>query len=476
MGTTNFLIVGGSLLVMALLGLSPAVRSWWLALTSRPGAALMLIGAMASTLIGGMGYDLRSMIPDATRLVRLGILFTLLLISLIGILKNPRCWRNAGPGTRWMLLYALFAMSSAVYSIAPILSAYKGLEVMIMVLTAVYLAGQQRDAADLRWLLNILSLILLFLTVTVLMGVIVDPGEALRAGSYESASEMTRTVRGVIGSINPSSVGGIGALMLVSALAPIFDRRTRGKLGLWLIVIMGTAAVILAHSRTAIFGATAAVIAILIFNRRMALALGIGAVGVVLALFTSIGDLVMSYIYRGQSQKLFLSMSGRTYYWGLFAERAMEAPILGHGFYAGIRVLFKTSSTDNTYLGILLDLGIVGLIIFIVPIVFLIVTLWRTRPRRSMPWHGDVLWLQIASMFVIVMLRSPVGTSFQILHNILVVYLVLHISAAAHARLWQDARSAHNAQNEASSAPPVPKALQYLVDGYRSTRCEVRTI
>jgi hypothetical protein len=218
----------------------------------------------------------------------------------------------------------------------------------------------------------------------------------------------------------------------------------------------------LAHSRTAIFGAMAAIMAILIFYRRAGLALSIGAI-TSLVLFTALGDTVLAYIYRGQSEELFLSMSGRTYYWGLFAERIMEAPLLGHGFYAGIRTLFGTSSTDNSYIGVLLDLGVAGLILFVIPILVLAWTLWCTRPRRAMPWAGDILWLRLAGVFVIVLLRSPVSTSFQILHHLLVVYMILQVGSAAYYRLRHDARLAYLHQTKHVDGDPHPgsgKALR----------------
>ena len=431
-----------TILVTMLLGRMGGVREWWRALQDRPTPSLVLIAAVTSTFIGGTGFDTSSMIPDASRLARGLVLITILAVSIGGILQSPYCWRNAGTGTRWMLAYALLAISSAAYSIGPLISAYKGFEVLVLVTAGIYLAGQLRRKEDLRWVLDVFSIILLFLAVSVLVGVVLAPQEAFRAGTAGEASAITRTVRGLLGAgINPSSVGGFGAFLLVSALVPIFDNSRRsGKTSLWIVVVISTAVMLLAHSRTAIFGATAAVMMILIFKRKAMLAVSIATLGALIILVTTFGDLIMAYIYRGQSQELFLSMSGRTYHWGLIFEEYLKSPIIGHGFYAGIRVLFGTSSADNTYLETLLGLGIVGVLFLFMPVLYLVLTLFRTRPRRSNPWPGDVFWLQISGLAAIIILRSALGASFQVLHHLLAFFLVIQIATAAYRRIWREHR------------------------------------
>jgi hypothetical protein len=79
-----------------------------------------------------------------------------------------------------------------------------------------------------------------------------------------------------------------------------------------------------------------------------------------------------------------------------------------------------------------------------------------------MPWYGDTLWFQLSGLFVIVLLRSFVGTSFQILHQVLVIYMTLHIAAAAHARLRRDFMS-----DKRAATPDVSDKATAKRDGRR---------
>lgn len=58
-------------------------------------------------------------------------------------------------------------------------------------------------------------------------------------------------------------------------------------------------------------------------------------------------------------------MSGRMFFWDTLSPTIYDNFLLGHGFYAGHRLLLGVSSVDNTYIEVMFDLGFVGLFIFI---------------------------------------------------------------------------------------------------------------
>lgn len=459
----NLTITGLSFVLLGLMGLTEIGSRGWSALQQRFLSAAMLIMAVLATMLGGMrGGETTSLVGDPVRLIRMFVLGVLLLVSVAKILKQSRSWHMAGFGLRAMAWYGAFAMFSALYSVQPLMSAYKAAEVIALVLAGIAIAAEIRGRQDLDWLISVFTMILLFLAITVLLGVVMAPGTAFRPASAENPDAGTIVV-GVLGFINPASVGGFGALLVVIALPGLINPKERvGQAGYWLVLAMGTAVMILAHVRTAILGVTVAVVLMLVYARRLGLALGLGALGAAAALLTALGDVVTTYITRGQSQELFLSMSGRTYYWGLVWDKFLEAPILGHGFYA-IRALFVSSSADNTYLQVLMELGIVGLAFLSAPVLYMAWTLYRLRPRGSSLRPEDWLWIKIAGLATVIITRSIAGTSFHILHHMLTFFVILLLATAglqramAHLRLADRQRRSTEQSDEerpGDSTPP----------------------
>lgn len=437
----NLTIAGMSFVLLALLGLTEIGGRGWAALQQRFVSAAMLILAVLATLLGGMrGAESGNLLGDPVRIIRMFVLGVLLLVALAKIMQQSRSWQMAGFGLRAMAFYAAFAILSAVYSVQPLMSAYKGFEVMILVLTGIGIAAEIRGRQDVDWLINVFTLILLYLAITVLLGVIMAPSIALRPASAENPEESGTVLMGVLGMMNPASVGGYGALLIVITLASLLNPRERGpQFGYWLVFGMGSTLVVLAHVRTAMLGALVAIVLMLVYARKTALALALLFVGGLGALVTSLDDVVTSYIYRGQSQELFLSMSGRTYYWGLVWDKFLEAPIFGHGFYA-IRSLFVSSSADNTYLQVLMELGIVGLLLLSAPVVYMIWTLYKLRPKTSSLRPEDWLWIKIAGLATVIVTRSAVGTSFHILHHMLTFFVILLLGTAGLQRVMAPLR------------------------------------
>ena len=447
-----YTVVLGSLLALALLGLTDPVRQWWASARSRIRSSAVLVIAMTvpflgSSTIGAMQEGVGA--ASGVRLVRALALLTLLSIAAFGIIRNMRALKCAGAAALWMLAYAGLAMASAAYSVSSFMSAWKGFEVFVLVLTGIYLAGLLRKTQDVESLLNTLWLVLLFLVLTALAGAGLIPGEAF----YRQLSGAT-VLSGVYPEINANSLTQYSALLVVVCAVLLFLPYSRKRrLGTWVVLGVALTSMLLGHSRTSIFAGVAGILAVVFFSGRTTLFWASAATMSSLWFFS---DAVIAYIRRGQSQELFTSMSGRTPFWETIWPQVLESPIIGSGYYAAQRKLFGVSSVDNTYLEVLLGLGIIGLTIFLIPIGLTAVALIKARPSPGQSSPEARLWFQLLALFILLFVRSLTGPSFETLHWNLVMFMVLIVSVSALRRFGHSPRAR---KIEAPLRPPSPPSL-----------------
>ena len=452
-----YIIFVASLLVLFAFTRFRPVRLWWHSLRDHGAASWMLLtafivpflGGVQATAAGGIG------IPTGIRLVRFFVVILLFLWVASNMIKRMRCFPMAGAAAIFMLLYSIIAMLSALYSVGPVISLWKGFEVFVLVLTGIYLASELKTATDIQWLMDALAFFMLFLVISVLLGVVLAPGEVFVRLTLSSAI----VVRGIGPPINPNSLTQFAALLAVFSFINVIDGKARRRVGkgIWIVFGMAVIAMLLGHSRTSIFAGILAAGGVLFFGRHRLLAI-VMALGGTLVMLLS--EVVESYIYRGQSQDVFLSMSGRTHFWDRAWEVFIQSPIFGHGFYAAQRSLMGVSSVDNTYLEVLLGVGILGLAAFVIPIVLAAFNLLRSRPRKSDSGTMTRLWLQLMTLFVLLFVRSLTGPSFQVMHPNLVMFMVLLIGIAAYRRIRHQAPVAGSTSSIKDDGPVGPARLK----------------
>jgi hypothetical protein len=460
----GFIILSSSLVATLLFTLLPGLRELRRSLTISPGRTFFLIVTFISLWLGSStGADLRSNLPDPVRLARIIVVITLFMAALFLILRQlGAAISRGGAGTQWMAIYALFAMYSFTWSVGPILSLWKGFEVLALVIVAVAIAIRLRTLEDVQWLHWLTALIILFFCFTVLMGLAFYPLEAIRdTETPETTSQAYFSVRGLVPNLNPSSIGSMGAILSVMAVASLlhanFARTSR--FGFWAMLGMGVLTMILAHSRTPIFACTVSILLQLTYARRWRLLAVTAVFGAILLGVSALEDILLKYIYRGQTAEAFGSLTGRLGVWEIFWAKFMDAPILGHGYYAAQRILFGTSSVDNSYLEVLLGVGLVGLVIFIVPLLWAGLQLYATRPRSGQVTLRHYLWLTTVGVLAVVAVRGLTAPSFQVMHPLLVVYLLMQISVAALVRMRAQPVG-ESIQTGANGIPPNGRRAQ----------------
>jgi O-antigen ligase len=442
-----------------LLSVSPVIRAWWRAFISRPQAAMLVVVAVASTQLGsGEGADLarlQSGLPDPARTLRALLYTGMFMISALGLINDPKRWTLSGRGVQWMMLYALFATTSAIYSVYPLISVWKGFEVVTLVMVAITVSKQLRDEEGVRWLLDVASLIALYMVLTVIVGIALYPHEALK-----QVDELTGTgyfgSRGLAPIINPASQGAYAGILAISAIVPLLNRnklarRDRAYAGLIVVVCLGIALLLLARSRTQIFAFCAALMCVFFFGRYRVLAAITALTGTIVVLAS---DTVLNFIYRGQSEEQFTSFTGRTTVWNEVMDIVNESPIIGQGFYAAQRQLYGSGSVDNTYLEALVGLGLVGLILLVIPVFITGISLLKLRLKTVTGSPGQMLWLHALAFFAILVIRSIASPTFASMHPMLVFYLLTHLAVAALVRINKTGTKEMAASNKVTPATP----------------------
>jgi O-antigen ligase len=428
-----FSILGGALLLAALLAFFPVIRGWWRSFLSKPGAAVILILALVNTFFSSGEQaniaSIQSGDVDPYRMVRAILTSGLFTIACFQILKDTSRIRFAGSGARWMVVYALLAMMSAIYSVNALVSFWKGFEVMTLVLVAVSLAGLVRTTEGITWLMNVASFLLLYIVLTVYVGLALYPGDAIKDVEYLG-------VRGLVPLMNPSSVGTLSSLLIVLAVGNALHRWPSKKMtaGIWVVLAAATGMLVLSHVRTPIFAAAVAIMLMLISGRHYRAMVLTALLGTGLVLAMSLDD-ILAYLYRGQSQEAFLGLTGRMYYWEQLMPMVTSSPVIGHGYYAAQRILFNVNAVDNAYLEVLIGLGVLGVAVFLMPTLFALKSLIRTRPTGSTPLVNKFLWAQLLGIFTILLIRGLSGSSYQVQHPLLIFFMLMQIGIAALVRL-----------------------------------------
>lgn len=423
----EYYIFGSTVLCVLILSILQPVKGWFKSMRQSKMMALIIITCFTLPHLGGERTveDAMSNTPSGVRIVRLIVVILLFLISANILIKKPAIFRMAGGAAIFMLGYALFALLSSVWSIDTLITGWKATEVMTLVLAGICFAGTLKEREDIEHLINMLSFIILFHVVSVLLGLILAPSLAIAdtfTGSF--------IVRGVMPSINPNSVTQIAALMFVFAFIQLIRRdHIKSSKATWIILAISCAVMLFGHSRTSMFACVLAIGSVLFFGRYRALAVTLLIAGGAGVLFSQ--DVVTAFILRGQSDEDFASMTGRVDMWGSTMDYFQESMWVGHGFYAALRAGLGTSSVDNTYLEVLLGVGIIGLAIFIMPLLITARNMFFMFPKKSDDPHVTTLWLQLLGLFILLFVRSITGPTFAVMHTNLPMFMILIISVHA---------------------------------------------
>lgn len=324
--------------------------------------ALLLINTL-----GTQGAQMLLPIPrPVTQMITLGALLAAFGLALI---LNPRVRMRPCAYLLLLSLLAVVSIASSIWLVSGPGSLYRCFRLSLFVVTLWLLSGWWRGGLHFaRYHLYALGAVLL----TVLAGLIISPGSAFSGPGGRLV--------GVIWPIPAPQVGQYCAVATGLAILLWLTRNIDGRSAA-VIAVPAVGLLLLSHTRTALFGLVVALtvaglsLAFANGRARRALAMAIGF-GTLLAVV--FGQVIMTWLRRGQDADELANLTGRQKVWNalLAEERSVREQIFGVGLtdksFGGLPI-------DNSWLSIYHEQGWAGIAI-VVTIFGVLITTAALRP------------------------------------------------------------------------------------------------
>lgn len=332
--------------------------------------------------------------------------------------------------TRPFRLYALYVFVvflGAPFSVNPLLTAYRGVELAAGILVV---AGAYRVAgADaLRRMQAVIYWWIVALIASAWIGLVVFGGEGLSRLN----SPFPWQIHGVLPTISSNGLGALGAILGFWSVCLLISRgediRAKPRLTGALAVI-GFVTVLFAQYRTGYVAVAIALFGLLALRSRITFAWAIAAAVLVASLWGAL--LIQRFepaVLRGQSRDQASELSGRLYFWENALAVWEESPLLGRGLLTGTRfeVLAtigrsETSTIHGTWVEALVGTGIIGTALLAT---FVLVLVGRAIRETARP-DGR---LAPAVILILILVRSVTGSSFEVFGLFALLVFVLAMS------------------------------------------------
>lgn len=333
----------------------------------------MFAEAFLPRLLAPGPADVTGEVPESTLLRYLWLPFYgLVAVGLF--LAIGQAWR-AVLGAPWLILLALVAMASALWSIDPELSFRRGIALLATTMMGVYLA------ARFDWLsaLRLLGAVWFFLMAASFIAGLVVPGFARMSEVHVGAW--------MGGWSEKNALGGHAARasFLLAFLAwrdPAYRRWWIGG------ALLALALVIFSRSATALLGAGVGLGILfaawwMLKGKHWSLVLvwsGVTVLGLIVLAYITMPDALLGLLGKDET------LTGRTDIWAALGEAIEKRPVLGYGYLAfwGLdseprywlerAIDWNAPSGHNGWLDLAISLGVVGVAIYTID---LAISLWR---------------------------------------------------------------------------------------------------
>ncbi len=327
---------------------------------------------------------------------------------------------------RWYALYAAWAATSALYSIDRFLSLAKSFELWVSFVVLLLLIELDKDRRSLeRFWIHVVAgvggLVAGYFIVTIV------GGDAL----FAFVGGVPKYVGFGGGPNGANGLTAMGAILALVGISRMIGAPMRRSLFAALLVSVACAVMLVSYSRTsmAIFGL---MLIVLLYRTKRLVAAAIVSGAALIALLLAFEEL-RAFLLRGQDVNAFLSLTGRLdFLWVAGIAVYLMSPLLGHGYYAATTqllpvALFGThdatiSNVDNSFLEVAMNLGAVGLALFVLVWLAALRLLWRAWRLGSPFWARPMAreaWLVLAATF----LRSWVNPTIVYHHWNTVLFL-----------------------------------------------------
>ena len=339
--------------------------------------------------------------------------------------------------TGLLLGYGLVSVFSTMWSVYPMWTLYKSMEYLVDITLISAIIFSLKSASDFQSFFNVTWMFIGLRVLLVWVGIILWPDQAVKHG----IGLLGVQIQGVFPASSSNGVGGLSAVLATVSFCRFYIREDRNHFYL-IIFLISITTLILSQTRSTLVGFLCAILAILFTTRKIGfVTLAVGACVGMISL-SSAGDIFLEFFRRGQTEGNFTSLSGRTIWWEIGWRLFTEEPLIGYGGYAGAR--FKalteagrtiTSSIHNTWLEILLGVGIIGFSFF--ALCFIGIWLCVFRIIRKEQEQTVFYYLAIESIGILTLLSvRSIFASALVWHPALPFLLILGF-AEFHRRSWK---------------------------------------
>ncbi len=369
---------------------------------------------------------------NLANLLRTGLIATAGLIAFVSLVGSGQLAATLTGPLLPFVGFASAAIVSSSYAVSRLASLAHSLPYAAMVIcSAAMLAhgkAERRESSSAERLWFIIVIYMASLISATWVGVIIAPDVALRAGG-------SLPIPGAgIPYVHHTLLGFMSGVLLVWFTCRLLGPSSASGLPS-VIAMLALVTLVFSQSRSALAASVVAVgLVLLLTQRGWLLLVLLGWLGLVLALVWP--DELLAYVLRGQSPELFQTLTGRTRLWDLAVELGNQSPIIGHGYYTGVRlelseiaqqvgVYSNVSTTDNGLLRAYVELGLIGLALLCVAIAGVFVACLRLLACGEPA--SRLVGIEGAGVLVLVIARTMSGPGVEILSLVLITMLVMYV-------------------------------------------------
>jgi O-antigen ligase len=345
-------------------------------------------------------------------------------------------------------VYIFLAFSTASFSEAAMMTVYRSGQVAtdFLLIMAAYTMLLKSRTPELLVQMTVFWLVLLIVIVAI--GAVLAPESAY----VVNEGALGRSLRGAYPMIHQNELGLMAAIgTIVSVVQYSSSGISFSKKVFWLCFLLLAATVLfLTQARTSLAGTMLALfLAGFLIRRLRWLPWLVAAMTVVVLSYywlaqsgLGVEDDVARYLRRGVTDEQLKTLSGRTEMWDIGLEMLKDAPVLGHGFAAGVRYegekygLYKGTNMHSAHMQVLVDMGFLGYAIWLVFVFGMAAAIYRNyrySVSRGQTGHYSVLAVLV---MVLILFRSFLGHVLVAHQFNLMIYLALYIFAAVNTSLF----------------------------------------
>ncbi|ROR35149.1 O-antigen ligase-like membrane protein [Inmirania thermothiophila] len=371
--------------------------------------------------LGGLTFRVRDTESTVENPLDAAAFYRVALVGIVGIILLGALTLRRGLGLNRVFggligllsLYAFVCIASTLWSVYPSWTLYKSLEYVLGVVLIGVIVASMRSEVQFKSLFDWTWLLVGLETLSVWVGVILRPEEAISQG----VGLLGIQIHGLFPRVAANGVGDLGALLGIVTMVRLFFAKGVSRRLYLAVFVIGMVTLALSQSRSPLAGFLLAMLIILFAAGKIGLVAFLGLLLLGAGLLSPLGAYFWQFFLRGQSQELFFSLSGRVYYWEAALQFILENPLLGYGAYAGGRFLVATefgstlSSLHGTWPEVLIGTGVLGLIPLIAAVVSTWFVLVRARTSQSRTLR-EQLRLEAVGVMTLLSVRSIFSVSF----------------------------------------------------------------